>query len=107
MAFLAPIGAALAGFLGTTGTVATASAVAGIAGTAVTAGSLLSGPKIPKQSGNSITAPSPEKSLVDAQAAADARRRESLLSGGLINPTGGKGSLLATDQTTKKTLLGQ
>lgn len=107
MAFLAPIGAAIAGIFGTTGVAATTAAVAGAAGTVLTAGSLLSGPKIPKQQTSNISAPNPSKSLVDAEAAAAARRRESLLSGGLINPTGGKGALLGLDQTKKKTLLGE
>lgn len=109
MAFLPAIGVAIAGFLGTTGVVATTAAAASLVGAGMMGASLLSGPKIPGQAqgtGAKIAAPNPAASLVDAQAQADAKRRESLLSGGLINPTGGRGSLLAADQTTKKTLLG-
>lgn len=109
MAFLPAMGMAIAGFLGTSGVVATTAAVASLAGAGMIGASLLSGgPKIPSQAqGTNIATPNPSASLVDAQAQADARRRESLLSGGLINPTGGRGSLLSSDQTTKKTLLGQ
>lgn len=106
MAFLAPVGAAIAGFFGTTGIAATASAVALTAGAGLSASSLLSSPKIPTST-SQINAPSPTKSLIDAEAAAAERRRTSLLSGGLINPTGGKGSFLNNDNTVKKTLLGQ
>lgn len=106
MAFLAPVGMAIAGFFGTTGVAATAGAIAMTAGAGIATASLLSGPKTPGMTANP-SAPTPGASLVDAQAQADARRRTSLLSGGLINPTGGKGSMLDANSTVKKTLLGE
>lgn len=107
MAFLAPVGAALAGLFGTTGVAATTAAIIGTAGSVATAASLFSQPKAPKaQDRQAPITPSPAASLVDAQAAADNRRRTALLTGGQTNLTGGK-ALLQPADVKRKTLLGE
>ena len=108
MAFLAPIGAAIASVFGTTGIAATTAAVVGTAGALTTGASLLTKAAGPaKLVPAPVTTPSPAASLVDAQAAAEARRKTSLLSGGITNKTGSTGALLGPEQVKRKTLLGE
>lgn len=100
------IGAAAAGagatLAGSAGTLAAVGSAVGAGASLLAAGRA---PKMPGLDGAPIS-PNAAKSLVDAQAAADKRRRETLLSGGNTNPTGGSGSLLQPKDLRKRTLLG-
>lgn len=108
MAFLPAIGAALAGFFGTTGVAATAGAVATTALAGASLVNAFSGTEAPGVSESPKPAtPSPQASLVDASIQANKRRRETLLAGGMTNPTGGSGSLIKPSNVQKKTLFGQ
>lgn len=103
------IGAAFSGATaaatGIAGSAAFLGATAAV-GAGLSAASLLSQPKIPKI-GTTPGAPNATDSLLKAKNDTDARRATALKSGGLVNPTGGGGSLLGAASVDKKKLFGE